>query len=475
MGTLGRRILRCARACVPAALLWTLACGSNGGGGSAAGGNNGAGSGHAGSSSGGSNGSGGSIQCGTPNCPAGMQLDFQSCSCVPEVLPLPESGSWHVISSEGAPSPRVGHSVVWTGSEYIVWGGASVLDGGGATMPVNDGGRYDPVGDLWTPTSQTSAPSARSAHKAVWTGSFMAILGQDVDVFPTHPMEGFLYDPEADAWTPMSTSGAPVERAYYDVVSVDGKVVVWGGWLSAGVGTQAFPAASGGVYDPELDSWAPIADAGAPLYDGGHVTLAVEGGFVTYGALSHFLGGDAGHMLAAHYDLASEQWTEIDDATELDPSHGFSTSVIEGGALLSVSTSADGVRCLLLDLPIDGSFTTEELAGSGNQCPSVTRQPALVANGKLVTLDSQLLLELDSHALYAMAPAPLAALTEGRVPAGFTFEGWDPGASASDGQDIFVFGGMVHATEERFPCPDGAPCAAPASMDVALSGALFTP
>ncbi len=403
-----------------------------------------------------------------------MQLDFQSCTCLAEVIPLPETGSWKVVSTEGAPSPRVGHSVVWTGSEYIVWGGATVL-AQGATEAVNDGGRYDPVADLWTPTSVTLAPSPRIGHKAVWTGSQMAVFGQDVDVFPTQPMEGFLYDPEADAWTTMTVTGAPVERAYYDVVSVDGKVVVWGGWLSAGMGSVAFPAASGGVYDPELDSWTPIASDGAPLYDGGHVTLAVEGGFVTYGALSHFLGADAGHLLAAHYDLASEVWTELDDVTELDPSHGFQTSVIEGGALLSVSASADGVRCLLLNLPIDASFMSEELAEGGARCPSVQRQAPLVASGKLVTLETQLVLELESRALYAPSPEPLEALTDGRVPAGFIFDDWRDGVVASDGKDIFVFGGMVQASEPPFPCPDGAPCAAPSQMDVALSGALFTP
>jgi hypothetical protein len=368
----------------------------------------------------------------------------------------------------------VGHSLVWTGTEHIVWGGSAIVNEG-VTELVADGGRYDPQSDSWTPTSETGAPTPRGGHKAVWTGSVMAIVGQDVDVFPTQPIEGFLYDPEADTWTPMTTTGAPATRAYYDVVSVDGKVVVWGGWLSAGMGTEAFPAASGGVYDPELDSWAPIATDGAPLYDGGHVTLAIEGGFVTYGALSHFLGADAGHMLAARYELATEQWTELDDVSELNPSQGYTTSVIQEGALLSVAASADASRCLVLSLPADGSFTSEELAAGGAHCPNVIRQPPLLAGGKLVTLDSQLLLELDAHAVYAVSPAPMAALTEGRVPAGFTFGTWNDGVAASDGQEIFVFGGQVQAIEGAYDCPCGAPCVAPMQMEVGLSGALFTP
>jgi hypothetical protein len=54
----------------------------------------------------------------------------------------------------------------------IVWGGtpddASYL---------NDGGRYDPVANSWTPTSANGAPPARRLHTAVWTGAEMILFG----------------------------------------------------------------------------------------------------------------------------------------------------------------------------------------------------------------------------------------------------------------------------------------------------------
>jgi len=83
----------------------------------------------------------------------------------------PSTDSWTATSTTNAPSPRVGHTAVWSGSEMIVWGGN---DGFGN---LDIGGRYDPSTDSWTATSTTNAPSARSQHRAVWTGTEMIVWG----------------------------------------------------------------------------------------------------------------------------------------------------------------------------------------------------------------------------------------------------------------------------------------------------------
>ena len=112
------------------------------------------------------------------------------------------------------------HTAVWTGSEMIVWGGynGSFLNTGGRYNPehgqldsyqhrptrptadtshrsvdwqrndrlgrrqaaklLNTGGRYNPSTDSWTATSTTGAPTARTAHTAVWTGSRDDRLGR---------------------------------------------------------------------------------------------------------------------------------------------------------------------------------------------------------------------------------------------------------------------------------------------------------
>jgi hypothetical protein len=53
----------------------------------------------------------------------------------------------------------------------IVWGGWN------DTVHLNDGGRYNPATDTWTPTTTSGAPAPRQYHTAVWTGTEMIVFG----------------------------------------------------------------------------------------------------------------------------------------------------------------------------------------------------------------------------------------------------------------------------------------------------------
>src|SRR4029077_15089581 len=74
-----------------------------------------------------------------------------------------------------APTARSGHTAVWTGSEMIVWGGHGDFDLLGYYF--NTGGRYDPSTNSWTATSTADAPDGRYRHTAVWTGNEMMVWG----------------------------------------------------------------------------------------------------------------------------------------------------------------------------------------------------------------------------------------------------------------------------------------------------------
>ena len=80
--------------------------------------------------------------------------------------------SWTATSTTNAPTGRVVHTAVWTGSEMIVWGGVDRIEF------FNTGGRYNPSTDSWTATSTTNAPTGRYVHTAVWTGSEMIVWGE---------------------------------------------------------------------------------------------------------------------------------------------------------------------------------------------------------------------------------------------------------------------------------------------------------
>jgi hypothetical protein len=155
------------------------------------------------------------------------------------------------ISAAGAPSPRNGHSSVWTGEEMIVWGG----DAGGVLS--RDGGGYDPVTDAWRGISTEGAPSARENHSAVWTGSRMIVWGGYDGT--GRRADGAAYDPATDGWTPITAAAAPSARERHSAVFTGTAMVVWGGYDGMTY------LASGASYDPALDVWSgPLPTAGAP-------------------------------------------------------------------------------------------------------------------------------------------------------------------------------------------------------------------
>ena len=129
----------------------------------------------------------------------------------------------------GGPNARLRHTAVWTGSEMIVWGGCPDSgDGFIGFNTVNTGGRYDPATDSWTPTSTTNAPTGRIYHTAVWTGSEMIVWGGTGNSFsPVNT--GGRYDPSTDSWTATSTTNAPDEARFrHTAVWTGSQMIVWG-------------------------------------------------------------------------------------------------------------------------------------------------------------------------------------------------------------------------------------------------------
>jgi Kelch motif len=146
--------------------------------------------------------------------------------------------TWTPTSTVGAPSARLRHTAVWTGSKMIVWGGSGL----GGTYSNTDG-VYDPATDTWTATSTTSAPAARYSHTAVWTGSGMIVWGGGIST-GGYTNTGGAYDPATDTWTATSTTNAPTGRCVQTAVWTGSKMVVRGGFTGPGV----WGVSAGGVY-----------------------------------------------------------------------------------------------------------------------------------------------------------------------------------------------------------------------------------
>jgi N-acetylneuraminic acid mutarotase len=166
----------------------------------------------------------------------------------------PATDSWTPISGAGAPQRRRGHTAVWTGTEMIVWGGC-----GPATQfcGLGDGGRYNPATDSWQPVQFEGAPTPRLYHTAVWTGDRMIVWGgcrpnANFKVC-NNQLIGGMYFPATDSWVLMSTVNSPSARRNHAAVWTGTEMIVWGDFASGG-----------GRFNPNTNTWTLMNTANEP-------------------------------------------------------------------------------------------------------------------------------------------------------------------------------------------------------------------
>ena len=133
----------------------------------------------------------------------------------------PGTNSWTATSTAHAPSARDSHVAVWTGSEMIIWGSGNDTSGG----------RFNPNTNSWIATSTMNVPVSRSGAKAVWTGSEMIVWGGVAFVGPgfIYFDTGGRYNPNTNSWTTTSTTNAPTARSGHTAVWTGSEMIVWGG------------------------------------------------------------------------------------------------------------------------------------------------------------------------------------------------------------------------------------------------------
>ena len=135
----------------------------------------------------------------------------------------------------------------------VVWGGynGSFLNSGASYRPA-------PLDD-WQATNLTNAPSGRETATAVWTGSIMIVWGgYDGNGTTGDTNTGGVYDPNSDTWTATSTTGAPTGRYFQTGVWTGQELVIWGGY------NNVVDFNNGGQYDPATDTWSALSLINAP-------------------------------------------------------------------------------------------------------------------------------------------------------------------------------------------------------------------
>lgn len=226
----------------------------------------------------------------------------------------PAGDSWSPVTQTGAPSPRSSHTAVWTGSEMIIWGG---FTGAFTFETIGDGARYDLQSDSWSPVSAVNQPSPRTSHTAVWTGSEMLVWGGASCVACANAElgTGAKYDPATDTWTPVATLNAPEARFNHTAIWTGSKMIVWGGESDRGIGSLTV-LDNGGIYDPATDSWTTITAIGAPLPARCHVSVWTGTEMIVFGGQNDAnLGcGISSVNTGRRYNPDSDTWLPMADA-----------------------------------------------------------------------------------------------------------------------------------------------------------------
>ncbi len=243
--------------------------------------------------------------------------------------------SWTRELPEG-PQAKMGQSAIWTGSELIVWGGAvpgKLSDG----LWTNAGFSYDPTADVWTPIRlDDSTPEPRAFHSAVWTGAKMIVWGGEAWSEETSPPyfialnSGGVYDPVEDRWVATPVSGAPSARTEHSAVWTGTEMVVWGGLEPSTGGVDPpplipdySPLSDGARFDPSFSGW--TAMGGTPPTARGRAAavwtgdeMLVVGGFDG----SSWIDPDSDSTAFSSYDPVTDLW----DTSLPQPSGGGAMS-----------------------------------------------------------------------------------------------------------------------------------------------------
>jgi N-acetylneuraminic acid mutarotase len=247
----------------------------------------------------------------------------------------PATDTWTATPVTGStPEARDFHTAVWTGTEMIVWGGAL------NTVEISTGGRYNPASLTWTATSiGSNVPSARRVHTAVWTGTEMIVWGGSVND-STYLNDGGRYNPASDTWTPVSTgTDVPTIRDSHSAIWTGTQMIVWGGFT----GFQELR--TGGRYDPIADSWSPtFFGSGTPTARDSHTAVWTGTEMIVFAGFD-----SSAANTGARYNPASNSWSPMFPSASTPGPREYHTSVWTGNEMISWGGTPTGSSQFLKD------------------------------------------------------------------------------------------------------------------------------
>ncbi|MBN2335476.1 hypothetical protein JXL21_07935 [Candidatus Bathyarchaeota archaeon] len=225
----------------------------------------------------------------------------------------------HVEASDGAPTARFGHRMVYdpVNQRVLLFGGAVWDDG---YTFYDDLWSYDPAADMWELIECSPRPPSRFNPMMVYDPDRHQLLlfggyGAEDRIGDT-----WTYDIEANEWTQLHPSVTPSPRsdaamAYDEANDI---IVLHDGYCRGG----AHPGDTW-VYDPAEGNWTQMSPEESPMPQYGHhmVYDSVNAALVMYGG--HWSITENGVMSHGYsdgvwmYDYPSDTWTKVDTATSL--------------------------------------------------------------------------------------------------------------------------------------------------------------
>lgn len=233
----------------------------------------------------------------------------------------PTTNTWTTLPVLNAPADRAYAEAVWTGTEMIVWSGFNSSSG-----KLRNGGRYNPSTNTWSSMSSSNSPQAYDEHIAIWSGNKMLTWGVYGSTGSGYLVSGGIYDPDTDSWSVMSSTNSPSGRSLFTGVWTGTEMIIWGGWSGSTY------LSNGRAYDPQTDSWTTISSTGAPSGRGGHAAIWTGSKMIVWG------GSDAGGDLntGGVYSRASDSWvaTSTTNAPSARRFYYFNPAIWTGSKLL---------------------------------------------------------------------------------------------------------------------------------------------
>jgi hypothetical protein len=247
----------------------------------------------------------------------------------------PASGAWTYLSGAlpNAPSARYHDTAVWTGTEMIVWGGLSGAD------PLNDGGRYNPLSNSWAylPSAVANTPSPRSGHSAVWTGAEMIVWGGNGA--NGYFNDGGRFNPALNTWTylPNVLSNSLAGRQYHSAVWSGSQMIVWGGVGNLGYFND------GALYNPSLNSWTylPNTQPNTPAARDGHTAVWTGAEMLVWGGI----GGTGDFNDGGRFNPATATWIYLPNTLPGTPSPRANHTAVWTGSQMAVWGGASNSLC----------------------------------------------------------------------------------------------------------------------------------